>query len=253
MSYRRILALTTALIAGTATAQDATPHFRGSFGFADGSYRFDSDLAGFNDRVDAELLQARFEFTSPRRIGGGVRIEYSATERDEGLFLDPTNPADRGVQARNTNVFAHATYRLNQHRFAMPLRFGVMVNNLVLDDSLAADPETNYLSVGPHFEVEPELTLLRRGKTELSVYAQFGFGSSPTFIDIDGESRDYRSWSSFATIETGARMRFGNAQFGIAFIGRYNSMAESEIEGNSFVYGYDAEFEGLLLTAGVVF
>ena len=253
MHHMRALTLSIALISAAATAQEDRPHFRGSIGIAGPSYRFDSDLAGFNDSVDAGLLQARFEFTSSRRFGGGIRIEHFATDRDEGLFRDPAVASDRGVQARNTSFLAHATFRFDQHRLTAPVRVGLLVNNLVLDDSLAADPETNYCSAGPCIEFEPELTVFRRGDVELSIYGQLGFGSGPTSIDIDGDGRDYDSWSGLAAIETGARLRLGHAQFGIAFIGRYHSMDRSDLEGNSFVYGYDSEFEGILLTAGVIF
>ena len=241
------------LISSSVVAQESRPNFRGGIGFAGGTYHFDSDLDGFDDSANAGLFQARFEYTSARRVGGGVRFEYLATDRDEGLFSDPANPANRGTEARSSTLLAHATFRLEQHRFTMPMRVGLLVNGLILDDHSAVDPETSYWSAGPFFEIEPELVLTRRGKLEWSVYAQLGFGAGSTAIDVDGVSGNYRSTTAFGMVEAGTRMRIGKAQLGIAFIGRYQSMERSGFESNSFIFGYDSEFEGVLLTAGFSF
>lgn len=249
----RWLSMVFVLISSSIVAQDERPHFRGSFGMAGGTYHFDSDLTGFDDSVNAGLLQARFEYTSARRVGGGIRFEYFGTNRDEGLFPDPADLSDYGTQARSSTLLAHATFRLEQHRFTMPVRVGLLVNGLILDDRSAVDPETSYLSAGPFFEIEPELVLTRRGELQWSVYAQLGFGAGSTAIDVDGISRDYRSTVGFGMVEAGTRLRIGKAQIGIAFIGRYQSMDRSEFEDNSFIFGYDSEFEGVLLTAGFSF
>lgn len=249
----RLLALAVFLLSASVVAQGTRPHFRGSFGVAGGNYHFDSDLAGFDDEVDAGLLQARVEYTGRKHIGGGIRFEQFGTDRDEGLFRDPTNFFDRGTQARSSTLLAHGTFLFQQHRFTMPVRIGLLVNRFVLDDHSATNPETTYLSLGPFFEVEPELVLLRRGKLEWSVYGQFGFGVGGTSIEVDGDPRDYDSSTGFAMVEAGTRLRIGKALLGIAFIGRYQSMDRSEFEGNSFIFGYDSEFEGVLFTAGFRF
>jgi len=255
----RWLALALFLTATTLVAQRDRPYFRASFGAAGGNYGFDSDLAGFDDDADAGLLQARFEYTTRKGIGGGIRFEHFRTERDEGLFRDPSNLFDRGTQARSSTFLAHGTFRFEQHRFSMPVRFGILVNGLTLDDHAATDPETDYVSAGPFFEVEPELILFHRGKMEMSVYTQAGFGAAGTLIEVDGELdangdlREYESSTGFAMFEVGTRLKVGKAQFGIAFVGRYQSMDRSEFEGNNFIFGYDSGFEGVLLTAGVTF
>ncbi len=79
------------------------------------------------------------------------------------------------------------------------------------------------------------------------------FGVGGTSIEVDGGFRDYESATGFGMVEAGTRLRIGRAQVGIAFIGRYQSMDRSELEGNSFIFGYDSEFEGVLFTAGFCF
>src|SRR5690606_38824 len=120
-------------------------------------------------------------------------------------------------------------------------------NGLTLDDDAVSNPETKYVSVGPFFEIEPELTLVRAGKLQWSIYAQLGIGIAATAIDVDGDFRDYESSSAFSMVEAGTRLRIGGADIGLAFIGRYNSMDRSDIESGSFVYGYDAGFQGVLI------
>lgn len=249
----RWLALALFLITTPLAAQRDRPHFRGSFGAAGGNYQFDSDLAGFDDDATAGMFQGRFEYTTRRGFGGGIRYEHFRTDRDESLFRDPNNILDRGTQARSNTLFAHASFRFEQHRFAMPVRFGLMFNSLVLDDDGASNPETDYASAGPFFEFEPEIVLLHRGPLELSIYALAGFGAAGTSIELDGDFRDYDSSTGYAMIEAGTRLKVGHAQFGIAFIGRYQSMDRSDFEGNNFIYGYDAGFEGVLFTMGVTF
>ena len=45
----------------------------------------------------------------------------------------------------------------------------------------------------------------------------------------------------------------GPAEVGLAFVGRYQSMDASDVEAGQFIYGFDAGYEGVLLSAGVRF
>jgi hypothetical protein len=253
MTAMRWLALPLLLLSVPLAAQDSRPHFRGGLGLAGGSYTFDSDLSGFRDDAVSGLLQAEFEATSRKGFGGGIRYEYFATDRNEGLFRNTSDPLDEGTQARSGTLLAHATFRVSQHRFTMPVRIGLLINGLTLDEHSAVDPETRYLSIGPFFEIEPELTLVRAGKLQWSIYAQLGVGIAGTAIDVDGDPRDYQSASAFGMVEAGTRLHIGPADIGIAFIGRYQSMDRSDFEGNQFVYGFDSSFQGVLISAGFSF
>ncbi|MCK5943169.1 MAG: outer membrane beta-barrel protein [Planctomycetes bacterium] len=247
----RWLVLSLLLLTAPLTAQ--RPLFRGGIGLSGGAYNFDSDLGGFDDDATAGLFQAEFEVTSRRGYGGGLRYEAFATDDDKSLFRSPSDPNDRGTQARSASFFGHFTYRIQQHRFAMPVRVGLLFHGLVLDDQGTSNPETTYASLGPMFEIEPELTLVRAGPVRWSIYGQFGVGVAGTAIDVDGDFRDYESDSAFLNLEAGTRVAFGPAEFGLAFIGRYQSMDRSDIEASQFVYGFDAGYQGLLLTAGFRF
>lgn len=255
---RRDLAplLATALLTAAALpAQQPQGRFRATVGLAGGSYGFDSELAGFDDRGDAGMLQLAAEGTTSAGIGGGLRLELAATDDADGLFR--SSAADTGTEARNLNVFGHFTYRIEQHRFAMPVRVGLMCNSLRLDDRDGGRPDHDYLSLGPAFEIEPELTLLRRRPLRWSIYGLLGLGAGATTIDVEGDPRDYESSTACFAIEAGTRLCLDHAEFGLAYIGRFRSMARSTFEryGSSYDYvqGYDDDFQGLLLTFGVRF
>ena len=232
-------------------AQD--PLFRGSLGISGGSYRFDSDLPGFDERANAGLFQVEFEAAAANGYGGGFRFENFTSDADDGLFRVAGDPLDRGTRASGSTFQAHFTYLIRQHRFEMPLRAGLMLNGLVLEDQGEPDPETAYGSFGPFAEIEPEITLSHYGTTTWSVYGLFGFGVTGTDIEVDGDPRDYRSDSGFLNVEVGTRVAFGHVELGLALFGRYQSMDASSVEDGQFLYGFDGGYEGMLLTAGVRF
>jgi|GEM_PF-2952640 len=253
--HRLTLALLT--LALPITAQE--PVFRGSIGFSGGSYGFTSDLPEFDDSADADMFLARFEATTAGGYGGGFRFESLTSDDTNGLFREPLNsnnpngPLTAGTKARNDTFQAHFTYLVRQHRFEMPVRAGLILNGLVLDEQTATTPESDYVSFGPYIEIEPEVTLLLRETVRWSAYGQFGFGVARTDIDIDGDPRDYSSDTSFANIELGMRVLLGPAEISVAYVGRFQSMDQSSIESGQFVYGFESDYQGLLLTAGVRF
>lgn len=247
----RPLPIVLSVLATALSAQSAS--FRGGLGFSGGSYGFDSDLAGFDDDADASLFQTEFEATSARGFGGGLRYERFRTESGAGLFRAPGVPLNPGLRATNDTLRVHFTYRVQQHRFEMPLRAGLHFSGLALVDEAGLSADTDYGSFGPFFEAEPEVVLLRSEVSRWSVYGQFGLGIAGTAIDIDGDPRDYRATAGFFDVELGTRVTIGPAELGLAFVGRYQSMDASDVEAGQFIYGFEAGYQGVLLSAGVRF
>ncbi len=244
---RLSLLLFASLTCSVLTAQGRErPYFRGSLGLAGGSFDFMTDTGSLDDDTDAGLFQLEFEATSPGGIGGGIRYEGLAT--DDDLFVVNGTPP---TEARSGSLFAHFTYRVEEHRFAIPIRIGLLLNGLTLEDD--AGFETTYASIGPYFEVEPELTLVRRGGFRWSLYGLLGVGAAATAIDVDQDFRDYESSTGFVGLEAGTRLRAGPAEFGVGYVGRFQSMDESDVEAGQVVLGYDADFHGVLFTFGLVF
>ncbi|MEZ6037962.1 MAG: hypothetical protein R3F29_10805, partial [Planctomycetota bacterium] len=128
-------------------AQDRTrPYLNAQLGFAAGRFSFDSDVGGFDDDKAAGLFSIEAEATTRKGFGGGLRFEGTAIDNgeddDDGLFRDPSNVNDFGFDARNTTLFGHFTFRVEEHRFAMPIRVGLLFNGLVLEDNNTFDETT---------------------------------------------------------------------------------------------------------------
>ena len=68
-------------------AQD--PSFRGSIGFSGGSYEFDSDLAGFDERADAGLFLAEFEATAANGYAEDSATRVTHHPRATACFVTP--------------------------------------------------------------------------------------------------------------------------------------------------------------------
>ncbi len=236
------------LLASSLAAQDReSPRFRVGLGLSGGQFDFDSDDSPLRGDTDAGLLRLQFEGTSRRGIGGGVRLEGIAS--DDDLFVDQGFTAS---EASNSTLFGHFTWRLEEHRFAMPIRLGLLLNGFELQE-VQSGAETTYSSFGPYFEIAPELTLTRSGKTNWSIYGEFGFGAAATAVDLSGDNRDYETSSGFAGVEIGTRLTFSKVEFGLAYVGRWQSADESDPEGGFVAPGYDTDYQGLLFTFALVF
>lgn len=230
---------------------DPRPRFRIGAGIAGGNFDFETDGSTLNDDTSAGMFRLQFEATSARGIGGGVRLESVAS--DDDLFVD----AGFGeTEAAIGSIFGHFTYRHEAHRFVMPLRIGLLLNALTLEDQ-TTDDEVTYASIGPYVEIAPEFVIARSGTTRWSLFGEFGIGVGGTAIDVDEDPRDYESVTTFGGIELGTRLTLNKIELGLAYVGRFQSMDESDPEGGPggdfVVLGYDASFNGLMFTFAVVF
>jgi hypothetical protein len=237
----------TTLLAPLAAQDREEPRFRIGLALSGGRFDFDTEGNNLDDDQSAGMFRLQFEGTSSRGFGGGVRLESMVS--DDDMFVGNGFAA---TEASNGSLFGHFTYRFESHRFAMPIRAGLLLNGLVLDEVASSD-EVTYGSLGPYFEIAPEITLARSGKTAWSLYGELGFGGGFTSIDVEGDSNDYESSTGFFGLELGTRLLIHKIELGLAFVGRWQSMDESDPENNLVVRGYDAEYTGLLFSFGVVF
>lgn len=226
-------------------AQDDASFFRANAGVAAGRFHYRVDDRSLDDGADAGLLRLQVEGTGSRGFGGGVRFEGVAS--DDSLFARNGSEADYG------SLYLHGTLRLSEHRFTFPVRFGLLLNQLHLDRS-TANLETTYSSIGPQFELAPEVVLWRRRGLQWTAYGEFGVGITGTHTEFAGDSNDYWSASAFAGVEIGMRFRVRPVEIGLAYLGRWQSMGESSTEaGGFYAQGFDASFQGVFLTFGVMF
>lgn len=239
-----------ALLCSALPAQDRRPpppRFRASFGWSFGEWTHETDGSLLDGSADAGMFRAEFEGTSRKGIGGGLRFEGFGS--DDDLFVGTGFPR---TEARAVSVYPHFTYRFQQRWFAMPVRVGVMSNTYWLHETFS-DDDVRYWTIGPYFELAPEFSLVRSRHFAWSLYGEFGTGFGLTGIHIDGDPNDYTSGTAMFGLELGTRFRTGPMEVGLAYVGRFQSMAESDPEDGLVALGYDADFQGLLFTVGVVF
>lgn len=136
----------------------------------------------------------------------------------------------------------------------MPVRIGLMLNGLVLTEN-ATDNESTFGSIGPYFEVAPEFTIAGRRNVQWSLYSELGVGVGGTAIEFDGDSNDYNSATAFFGLElAGTRLRLANFEhWGSPTSAVGSLMDQSDEENGQVALGYDAQFQGLTPSLGVVF
>ena len=240
------------LFALPAVAQDdPSARWRIALGLGAGSLDYDEDGLPRSDSNSAGAFRFGFEGTSRRGFGGGLRIESFAAEE-----LELGNAGDDWDVAFGS-LFGHFTYRVQSHRFAMPVRIGLLANALTVDNAttFAAD-EATFSTAGIYTEFAPEFTLMRRRSVEWTLYGEVGLGGGGTTIEDD--TRPDREWDSstvFTGLEFGSRVRLGACELSLAFVGRWQSMDESDPDGNAAetILPYDASFTGLMFGFAVVF
>lgn len=221
--------------------------FRVGLSVGGGELEHRTDGSALDDETDAGMVRLQFEGTTRRGFGGGVRFEGTAS--DDDLFADA---GFNSSEARLASLYLHMTWRAQARRFSMPVRFGIWLNGYTLEDQVLNE-EVTYGSIGPYLEVAPEVLLVDRRNFSWSLYGELGAGVAATGIDVDTDSNDYYSSTVAFGAEIGTRLRGGPFEFGVAFVHRWQSMDESDVENGLVVLGYDAEFHGFLVTFSAVF
>jgi hypothetical protein len=235
------------LLAGALTAQaPAEPRYRIGLGLGGGNFDYSTDDSPLDGDADAALVRLQFEGIGRKRMGGGVRIEHYNIDSD--IFDDA---GVLGTDAWQAHTFGHFTYRMESHRFAMPMRAGLVFDGLMFEEPNGA--ETSFFTVGPYFELAPEVTLVQAKTTQWSLYGEFGTGFGGTSIEVDGIGEDFWSFTTFAGVELGTRLTLGPIELGLGFLSRWRWMDESDPENGFVVFGNDSDFQGVLFTCTVVF
>jgi hypothetical protein len=242
--------LLAAILSAPLLAQDSPerePRFYLGLGLASGTYDYKTEGSLLDGDTGAGLLRLQFEATSAAGFGGGLRLEGIVS--DDDLFVDAGFPA---TEAKIGSLFAHFTWRLQTDRFAMPMRAGFLFDSHQLED-VATSQQLTFASGAFQVEVAPELALIAREGFHWTAYGELGLGVGSTTAEIDGDPNEYDSDSSFAGLEIGTRFRFGLVELGLAYVGRFQDVDQSDVVAGNFVFGYEAAFQGAMLTVGFVF
>lgn len=222
-------------------------HLHVRLAFGGGEWEHKTVGSTLDDETDAGFVRLDVEATSRRGYGGGLRFEGLRT--DDDLFVDAGFAAN---EARLSSIYLHFTYRAQAERFAMPVRIGFVLEGYQLEEEVTND-EITFASLGPYLELAPEVSIVASKRFSWSVYGEAGVGIAGTGIDVENDDEDYSSATVLFGAEVGTRLRVGPVELGVAVVGRWRSMDESDEENGFVVFGYDAEFRGLVISGGVVF
>jgi hypothetical protein len=225
-----------------ALAQDLphAPKYRVDLALGAGDGEHTTDGTNLDGKTDAGFFRIGFEGIGNGDFGGGARLESWAT--DDDLFGVP-------AEASSSTLFAHFTWRTTGERFAMPIRFGLLLNGYEVSDNTNGDDLTSS-NFGLMAEIAPEVVLVSNESFQWSALGSFGLGTAVTAIEADGIGDDFTSNTTFLGAEVGTRFRFDQFDIGLSYAYRRQSMDESDEDNGFVILGYDAEFSGVLLTFG---
>ncbi len=247
MNRSLLASLLVILPAAALQAQHELPRFRIELGLGAGDLEHTTESSPLDGATDAGMFRLHFEAFATNGFGGGVRYEVFAS--DDDLFV----PAGfNATEASTGSLFAHVSYRVEAAQFAMPLRAGLLFAQHTLDDKVA-DQETDFTSLGVQFEAAPEFFLTRDADFSWSLHAGLGFGIGATVVESDGLPGDFESDTGFLGLEIGTRVRFSAVELGLSYVLRSHSMDESDPEGGLAIFGYDSQFDGVMLSVAAVF
>ena len=216
-------------------------------GLAGGTFEHRTEASSRDDRTSAALLLLRAEATTAGGFGGGLRLE--SLQSDDDLFA---GTGSNEVEANQGTLFAHLTYRLQEGRFTLPIRFGFLLDDYQLADQVT-DLELDHFSAGGAIELAPSFELMTTSSLRWSLFATASAGLAATTIDPDGDDEEYDSTTTRYGLEVGTRVAFGRFDVGLSGLGRWQQMDESDPENGTTIAGYRTEFLGAMLSFGVVF
>jgi hypothetical protein len=237
-----------ALAGASLRAQDQPlPNFRVDLSLGFGNAEHTTDGSNLDGDTDAGFFRLQFEGFSDAGFGGGVRLE--GWKSDDDIFTAAGQPL---TEATTSILFGHFSWRTGEGDFTMPVRAGLMFHGHVLEET-STGAEATFASFGPQFELAPELFLARGDGVNWSVFAELGLGIAATVVEVDTLPGDFDSSTWMYGFELGTRVYFGHFELGLSYALRGHEMDESDPNGGNIVFGYDAGFDGILLTVGAIF
>jgi hypothetical protein len=214
-----------------------------------GSYEVDIADVG-NDSTAGGLFELAFESVPETKFGGGARVRGLAS--DDDLDDDPPDGFPGTAEARDAEWFFHGTYDGGVDRQRLPLRMGLSIRSLELQDSISENG-TTWSSVGPRVEFAPSLPLNDSDEIAVSATGLLGLGYSLTSIEDDTLGLDWDSDAVFVDAGVGLRCEFNRAYIDLGYRYLSSRYAESDVSGGLFVREIDATFSGLVFTLGFTF
>jgi len=208
-----------------------------------GTMEHETESSTLDSDTDAGYVRLQFEGFARNGVGGGIRVDGSAS--DDDMFEDTLGP---DITESVSELFLYFAYRFESERFLIPLRTGLALHDVMIEDD-GLDEEINFTSIVLRVQVEPELELHQGRALRWTAYTALGLGFGPTEIETDPSTVDDDASVVLFDFDLGTRLQWGPALFGLGYVFRQADIDE----GDDFFLGVTNQFSGLMLSLGLRF
>ena len=216
--------------------------------FGGGSMKHETNGTDLDDKTDAGYFALGGEVMFTERVGGGLRLEGSAS--DDDLFTDvagaPVSEAGDG------ELFFHGTVGFGEQPQELPLRFGLFFRGYTLKENVTSE-ELNWSSFGPRLEFAPDIELMENDSFRWSLPCRLGLGVGVTTVTTDPETEDWDTTMTQYDVGIATRFAFTKVWFDVGYLHRHVNYSESDETAGFTILEADTTFSGLVVTFGVKF
>ncbi len=217
-----------------------------TLGVGGGHYKVKS-AGGGSGEARAGLVEAAFESLADNDFGGGVRVR--GIRSDDDLDGDGAGPGSATLQATDGEWYFHGTYDGADGVDRMPLRFGLSLRRLKVEDTSDQDA-IEWNSVGPRAELAPEWAISQWGDDRLAVCGLVGVGYGFTNIQTNLAATDFETSALFLDLGLGVRATLNGLILDLGYRYSTSHYSQSEVASSAIVVETDADFSGLVFTIG---
>lgn len=239
-----LLFLTTILTGACSTAHDV----KASVAFGGGTMEHKTDGTNFDDKTSAGYFALGVEALFSEKVGGGIRLEGSAS--DDDMFADVA-PLATG-EASDGELFLHGTALLGAEESPLPLRFGLFFRGYGLTENVGGE-ELTWSSFGPRLEFAPDIELSASDDFRWSLPARLGAGIGMSVVETEPETEQWDTTMAQFDVGLATRLQFSKFWFDVGYLMRRTNYAESDDVGGVTILGADSTFSGLVFTFGATF
>ncbi len=234
-----------ALLSGCATDS----HTTAQLGLGFGNYDVDFE-GGASDSTSGALFELAFESVPLTKFGGGVRARGIAS--DDNLDADPSDGVPGTDQASDAEWFLHGTYDGGEDGKRLPVRMGLGLHSLELEETLTGESLT-WSSFGPRVEFAPMLPFHRTEYSTIGFAGLLGLGYGITTIEDGTSGIEWDTNAFFLDVGLGLRGTFQKAM--VEFGYRYHSATYDESDPNIglVIRQLDTTFSGFVFSFGLKF
>lgn len=216
--------------------------------FGGGSMKHETNGTDLDDKTDAGYFALGGEVMFTERVGGGLRLEGSAS--DDDLFSDV--PGADASEAGDGELFFHGTVGFGEQPQQLPLRFGLFFRGYSLEENVSGD-QLSWSSFGPRLEFAPDISLIENDGFRWSLPFRLGLGVGMSTVTTDPSTEEWDTTMTQYDVGVATRFAFTKVWFDVGYLNRHVNYSESDETAGFTIREADTTFSGLVVTFGVKF